>query len=46
MERDRTELHDLAAAHPARLRALVSQWEQWARRTHTIPWMWKPPYVR
>jgi arylsulfatase len=44
MERDRTELHDLAAAHPARLRALVSQWEQWARRTHTIPWMWKPPY--
>lgn len=44
LDRDRTEMHDLAAAQPSRLRVMVAQWEQWARRTHVIPWMWKPQY--
>jgi arylsulfatase len=44
MEADRTEMRDLAARHPARLKEMVGQWEQWARRTNTIPWIWKPPY--
>ncbi|MFZ1936159.1 MAG: arylsulfatase [Thermoguttaceae bacterium] len=44
MERDRTELHDLAAAKPDLFKALVAQWELWAHRTHAIPWPWRPPY--
>ena len=44
MERDRTEMHNLAAAQPERVRAMAAQWEQWARRTKAIPWIWKPAY--
>ena len=44
LERDRTEMHDLAAARPRQLREMVAQWERWARRANVIPWIWKPPY--
>ena len=44
IDRDRTELHDLAASQPQRLRTMISQWESWAKRTGTIPWIWQPPY--
>jgi arylsulfatase A-like enzyme len=44
MARDRTEMRNLAAAQPERLKSLVAEWERWARRTHVLPWMWKPPY--
>ena len=44
IEADRTELHDLAAQHPERVRDMVAQWEQWARRTNAIPWIWNPQY--
>ena len=44
LERDRTELHNLAAARPRQLREMVAQWEQWARRANVLPWIWKPPY--
>ena len=44
MDADRTEMRNLAAQQPARLKELVAQWEQWARRTNTIPWIWKPKY--
>jgi arylsulfatase len=44
MEADRTELHNLAAKHPERVRQMVAEWEQWARRTGVIPWMWTPQY--
>jgi arylsulfatase A-like enzyme len=44
MEADRTEMRDLAAQHPARVKEMVGQWERWARRTNTIPWIWKPQY--
>jgi arylsulfatase len=45
LERDRTELHDLAQAQPRRLQAMIAQWETWARRANVIPWIWKPPYA-
>ncbi|MFN7934541.1 MAG: arylsulfatase [Bryobacteraceae bacterium] len=44
IDTDRTELHNLAEKHPARLKAMIRQWEQWARRTQAIPWMWTPQY--
>lgn len=44
MEQDRTELHDLAEAQPERARQMATEWESWAKRTHALPWPWKPPY--
>jgi arylsulfatase A-like enzyme len=44
IDADRTELQDLAAKHPERVKDMVRQWEQWARRTNAIPWMWTPQY--
>ncbi len=44
MERDRTELHDLAPRHPKRVADMAAKWEAWARRTGVLPWIWKPPY--
>jgi len=38
MEHDRTELHDLAAAHPEVVRDLAARWQQWADRVGVIPW--------
>jgi len=37
MEADRTELHDLAAGHPDRVRDMAAQYEAWARRCGVIP---------
>jgi arylsulfatase len=45
MDRDRTELHDLAAKYPERVRTMVGLWEEYARRTNAIPWMWTPQYT-
>jgi arylsulfatase len=44
MRRDRTEMNDLSAAHPERVKEMVATWERWAERTHAVPWPWKPPY--
>jgi arylsulfatase len=44
MDADRTELRDLAGAQPQRVRAMARQWENWARRTKAIPWIWQPQY--
>ncbi len=44
MDEDRTEMHDLAAQHPERLKAMVVQWERWAKRTNVLPWIWTPAY--
>lgn len=38
MARDRTELHDLAAANPAKVAELAKLWEEYATRTHVLPW--------
>jgi arylsulfatase len=44
MEKDRTEMHDLAAAEAARAEQMAALWEQWAKRTNAIPWPWGKPY--
>jgi arylsulfatase A-like enzyme len=41
---DRVESHDLATSDPDRLAALVAKWEQYAKRTQVLPWVWKPAY--
>jgi len=37
MQADRTELNDLAAAEPERVRQMAAQYEQWAARCGVIP---------
>lgn len=44
MDRDRTELHDLAAANPEIVARMSAQWETWAKRTNVLPWIWQPQY--
>jgi len=44
MATDRVESRDLAAHEVDRLKELVSKWEQYAQRTHVLPWVWKPAY--
>ena len=36
IEADRTELHDLAAQHPDRVKTMAAQYDAWARRTHVV----------
>jgi arylsulfatase len=44
MEKDRTEVRDLSAMAPDRVRAMAGQWEAFAKRAHVLPWPWKPAY--
>ena len=44
LKRDRTEMRDLASSQPDRVREMASTWDRWARRTHAVPWPWKPAY--
>jgi arylsulfatase A-like enzyme len=44
MTKDRTEMHDLAGQHPEKVKEMAALWEQWAKRTHAIPWPWGKPY--
>ena len=37
MEKDRTEMHDLAAAHPQLVRKMAEMWLQWGKRTEIVP---------
>jgi arylsulfatase A-like enzyme len=37
MERDRTELNNLAAQHPDTVSRLAAQWNQWAETNHVTP---------
>jgi arylsulfatase A-like enzyme len=37
MEADRTEMHDLAAQHPQRVRDMSEQYHVWAKRCGVIP---------
>jgi hypothetical protein len=37
VEHDRTEMHDLAAPHPERVRDMIEQYERWANRCGVIP---------
>jgi arylsulfatase A-like enzyme len=38
MESDRTELHDLAATQPEKLKELLDKWQAWADRVGVQPW--------
>ncbi len=38
MDADRTELYDLAAAHPEKMKELVAEWQAWADRVGVQPW--------
>lgn len=38
LSHDRTELRDLAAEHPEKLRELVQAWRQWAQRCGVMNW--------
>jgi len=40
LEADRTELRNLAAAQPERVRELVALYEEWAERAAVGPWPW------
>ena len=44
MAADRTETKNLAARETARVKAMVTQWEAWARRAEVLPWIWNPAY--
>ncbi len=35
---DRTEMNDLAAQEPDRVKAMSAQWEAWAQRVGVLPW--------
>ena len=38
LKTDRSELHDLAAAQPAKVKELATKWEAWAERAHVKPY--------
>jgi arylsulfatase len=44
MDADRTEMHDLAAEQPAKVKELTAKWEAWAKRANVLPWISKPRY--
>jgi arylsulfatase len=44
MAKDRTERHNLAAAHPERVSELRNKWETWAKQSQVLPWIWTPDY--
>jgi arylsulfatase A-like enzyme len=44
IDRDRSELHNLADQNSDRVKQMTAQWETWARRAGAIPWIWQPPY--
>jgi len=38
LSRDRSELHDLSAEQPERVRQMAAKWKAWAERAQVIPW--------
>jgi arylsulfatase A-like enzyme len=38
MEADRTEMNDLAASQPERVKAMAERWRKWADRCNVLPW--------
>jgi hypothetical protein len=37
MEKDRTEMQDLASSNPRKARELAAKWEAWAEKTGVLP---------
>ncbi|TWT59532.1 arylsulfatase [Rubinisphaera italica] len=46
MQNDRTEMHNLAGEKPAKVKELISDWEEWAKESYVLPWIWKPGYMK
>ncbi len=44
MKSDRTEMHDLAAQNPEKVKELSEKWLTWAKESGAIPWIWGPPH--
>jgi arylsulfatase len=44
IEADRTEMNNLAAGEPDRVKRMAAQWERWAVENQVVPWIWDPPY--
>ena len=44
LKTDRTEMQNLAATYPDRVKEMAAKWETHAKRTGAIPWIWKPQY--
>jgi arylsulfatase len=38
LQADRTEMNDLAAKHPARVKEMVATYDAWAKRCGVLPW--------
>ena len=38
MTADRTEMHDLAASQPARVKKMADEWDEWAAASDVDPW--------
>ncbi len=38
IEADRSEMNDLASAHPDRVKEMTERWEAWAKRAKVLPW--------
>ncbi len=43
MDVDRTELNDLSAKEPDRVKSMIAQWAAWAKRVGVAPWPVKKP---
>jgi arylsulfatase len=41
LEADRTEMNDLSAQYPQKVKEMSAQWEAWAERAKVIPWPWE-----
>lgn len=37
MQADRTEMHNLAAQHPDKVKELATKWDAWAARANVLP---------
>ena len=44
IDSDRSELTNLAATQPDRVKTMAAQWERWAKQNQVIPWIWDPQY--
>jgi arylsulfatase A-like enzyme len=44
IDRDRSEMHDMAGQQRERVAQMTAQWEAWANRANVIPWIWEPQY--
>ena len=44
IEADRTEMRNLAAAEPERVKRMAEMWARWAKENYAVPWIWKPAF--